>query len=63
MLYRYSGIIVYKPKITILLCQKSMYSTMRGLILYLKAATKVNIEIDLLARYTERLGEFKDKSE
>jgi riboflavin synthase len=29
----------------------------------LKVATKVNIEIDLLARYTERLGEFKDKSE
>jgi riboflavin synthase len=29
----------------------------------LKAATAVNIEIDLLARYTERLGEFKDKSE
>ena len=29
----------------------------------LTVATKVNIEIDLLARYTERLGEFKDKSE
>jgi riboflavin synthase len=29
----------------------------------LKVATKVNIEIDLLARYTERLGEFKDESE
>jgi riboflavin synthase len=29
----------------------------------LKVATAVNIEIDLLARYTERLGEFKDKSE
>jgi riboflavin synthase len=29
----------------------------------LTVATEVNIEIDLLARYTERLGEFKDKSE
>jgi riboflavin synthase len=29
----------------------------------LTVATGVNIEIDLLARYTERLGEFKDKSE
>jgi riboflavin synthase len=29
----------------------------------LSVTTKVNIEIDLLARYTERLGEFKAESE
>ena len=28
----------------------------------LAAASKVNVEVDMLARYTERLSEFKDKS-